>query len=92
MAVTVEYTAQIKAAAGLAREQVDLPAACTVAELIAQVAHRHGSPLKDLLLDPQGNVQSTLMVFVDDEFVYADSARQVADQETITLQSPISGG
>ena len=49
MKVTIEYAAQVKRAAGIAAETVEVDPACTLQELLKRAAERHGEPLRRLL-------------------------------------------
>jgi molybdopterin converting factor small subunit len=89
MIVTVRYLAQLKQAAGRSAEQVPLDAPCTIAELIALLAQRHGL-LRPALLDTDGGVQRTLLIFVGDEQSAPD--RVLRDGDEVTLMTPIAGG
>jgi len=93
MNVTVEYAAQVKRAAGIAREEISLDQPCGLAELVTQLAERHGDPLKSILLDSSGRPQPSILVFIgDDQVRWDDQTVQVSDGQTVTLLSPVSGG
>jgi molybdopterin converting factor small subunit len=47
--VTVRYFAAARAAAGVSEEVLDLPAGSTVAQLVDQIASRHGERLVQVL-------------------------------------------
>jgi molybdopterin converting factor small subunit len=91
MKVTVKYMAQIKQAAGVGSEQVELDQPCSVQELVAGLAERRGQPLRKLLLDERGGVQPTVLLFVGDSQVEGDRL-QLKDGDVVTLLSPIAGG
>jgi molybdopterin converting factor small subunit len=90
MKVAVRYLAQLKQAAGLAREEVDVEAACPVGWLAASLAERHGQPLRGLLLDAHGAVQPTILLIAGDEQV--GPAAELRDGDELTLLTPIPGG
>ena len=92
MNVTVEYTAQIKRAAGTARESVDVADGATIADVLQAAAAQHDDAFRRLVLTADGTPQPTLLVFVADEQVRLDSAEPLTDGTTLTLLSPISGG
>ena len=90
MQVSVEYTAQIKRAAGRAKDSVQLSDGATVQTLIESLADSAEDALKRSLVTTDGRVQPTLLVFVRDEQVRA--ADTLKDGDSITLLAPISGG
>jgi molybdopterin converting factor small subunit len=91
MHISVRYMAQLKLAAGVPSEPVDLPPAATVADLVALLAQRHDGTLRKLLLDADGRLHSTILTFVGD--AQADPHRTVLrDGDVVTLLSPIAGG
>ncbi len=92
MEVTVEYAAQIKRAAGVATETLEVAADCSLQELARQVAERHGERLSNLLLDEGGELQPSILVFVGDEQVRWSVPRILSDRDVVTILSPISGG
>lgn len=92
MVVTVEYTAQLKRAAGKAREDFELDDSDTLVDLVNVIANRHGDELSRLLKTADGNPQSTVIPFVGDDQVRWDAADILRDGVTVTLLSPISGG
>ena len=92
MRVTVQYMAQVRQAAGTASEEVELAGPCSVAELIAGVAERHGGGLRRLLLGADGGPQPTVLLFVGDEQVGRADAVTLQGGEVVTVLSPIAGG
>ena len=92
MQITVEYTAQLKQAAGVAAETVELADAATLQTLFEELSRRHDARLKPLLFDNQGNWQRSVLIFVGDEQVAWDQPVQLARGQTVSLVAPISGG
>jgi molybdopterin converting factor small subunit len=92
MTVAVRYMAQLRHAAGLAQEQVELPAACTVQELLIQMAERHGDPLQRLLLAADRILHPTILLFVGDEQVGTDERVLLKDGDVVTVLAPVAGG
>jgi molybdopterin converting factor small subunit len=89
MRLSVRYMAQLKHAAGVGSEQVELDGACTVAGLVAHLAGRNGN-LCRLLLDERGGPQPTILVFLGDE--QAGPATPLREGAVVTLLSPMAGG
>ena len=92
MQITVEYAAQVKRAAGVAGESIDVDSDCTVQHLLQQIANRHGDPLAGLLLGDTGALSPSILLFVDDEQVRWETLRLLRENEVVTILSPISGG
>jgi len=92
MKITVEYAAQIKRAAAVGSEQYDVDVSCTLDGLVDQIATRHGDDLRSLLLDDQGHVQRSLLIFVGDNQVRADDDTPLQNHCVVSFLSPISGG
>jgi molybdopterin converting factor small subunit len=91
MRVGVRYMAQLKLAAGVSAEQVELPPAATVADLVSLLAGRGDGALRKLLLDAEGRPHPTVLTFVGD--AQADPQQTaLRDGDVVTLLSPIAGG
>jgi molybdopterin converting factor small subunit len=91
MRVTVKYMAQVRHAAGTAVEQVDLNPPCSLAELLAQLAHRREG-LRGLLLQSEGQLQPSLLLFVGDRQVAAGEGVSLKDGDVVTVLAPMAGG
>jgi MoaD family protein len=93
MHVTVNYMAQVKRAAGTASEAVELAAGSTVGALVSQVAEQHGEEFKKLVLNDDGTVRRTILLFVgEDQITRKEIDRELADGQEITFVSPVAGG
>jgi len=93
MQVTVEYAAQVRQATGISREEVTLAEPCSAAELVRELVARHGEPLGSVLLNSEGQPQRSILAFLGEDQVRLDDASvQLADGDTLTLLSPVSGG
>lgn len=92
MQITVEYAAQVKRAAGVAAETLQVEAGCSHQQLARQVANRHGDPLKKLLFGEDGELHSSILMFVGDEQVRWNTPTMLNDRDVVTILSPISGG
>jgi molybdopterin converting factor small subunit len=89
MLVTVKYSAQLRQAAGVPREQLDVPSACSIRDLLAAAA-RKNEALRAQLLDSSGAPRPHLLICVGDEQVTAGTV--LKDGDEVTLLSPIAGG
>jgi molybdopterin converting factor small subunit len=92
MKVTVEYTAQIRRAAGVSVEDYSVGEGCTADALLRQIADRHGNDLGRFLVTESGQPQSTLLAFISDSQIRWGEDTPLSDGQTVTLLSPISGG
>lgn len=92
MRVTIEYGAQAKKAAGVAREEVELDGPRTVEEVIRRVARKRGDELRSLLFDDDGRLQQSILLFIGGRQVVGDKPADLQDRDVITILSPISGG
>src|SRR5688572_4358463 len=90
--LTVEYTAQLRRAAGVATETIDLPAGGTLLQLARALADRHGEELRRLLFNGDGRLQRSILVFVGEEQVAPSADTPLANDQTVTFAAPISGG
>ncbi len=92
MKLTVEYKTQVKTAAGIASEEVELGEPCTLKCLVHHVAEKHGDPLKNILLDSEGNLQQAIVLFLGDRHLRWDDEVELREGDTLTIFTPISGG
>jgi molybdopterin converting factor small subunit len=92
MRVLVRYMAQLRTAAGIAEESVELAGPCTASELAARLAARHGDALRRLLLAADGRLSPVILVFVGDAQAGPDERLALKDGDVVTLLSPIAGG
>ena len=92
MQVTVEYTAQIRRAAGISSEEYSVQEGCTIDSLLLEIAARHGNDLGRLLIAEDGSPQATLLAFISNSQVRWGNDTPLQDGQTVTLLSPISGG
>jgi molybdopterin converting factor small subunit len=83
MRITVHYLAQIKRAAGVAGESVEMPAG-TLAELLDQLGRQHGETFRSML------AQKGLLFFVNDE--QAEPGRALRDGDELVILAPMAGG
>jgi molybdopterin converting factor small subunit len=92
MRVAVRYLAQLRQAAGVAAEEVDVAEACLVRDLLARLGERHGEAVGRLLLDAAGALQPTILVFVGDVQVDPADAAPLREGDVVTILTPIAGG
>ena len=92
MQITVEYTAQMKRAAGVASETVDVADGLGLAAFIIQLAEGRDEALRRHLVDSNGRPQSTVLAFRSDQQMRLDDPAPLQDGDSITFLAPISGG
>lgn len=90
--VVVQFAAQIRHATGLEQDEYELAAESSVAELVASIAARHGTAVQQVLVDEQGKLHPSVLVFVGNQQVTVDSPLVAEENLTVTFLSPISGG
>ena len=92
MKITIQYEAQARRAAGVRSETIDVSDDSSVVDCICQVAEAHGEQLKPILVTTDGDIQPTLLVFLNDVHVARNDNSRLSDRDTLTLMPPISGG
>jgi molybdopterin converting factor small subunit len=92
MIVHLEYAAQARRVAGTGRESLEIGETARLCDLFAHAAAGRGEEFARLLFKPDGSVQLSLLVFVNDRQTPADSAAALEDGDVVTVMSPISGG
>lgn len=92
MQITIRYEAQAKRAAGVGSETIDVQTPCRVSDCIRLVADTHGDTLKPILLNAEGGIQPTLLLFRGDEQIAKGDETELSDGDTLTIMTPISGG
>lgn len=91
MQITVEYSAQLRVAAGRSAETVELPAGASLRELLRQLGEQHGERLATLLVNPDGDMHPWLMADCNGAML-KDAQSALEDGARVRLLSPISGG
>lgn len=92
MQITVQYTAQLKSAAGIATQSIEVADDAGIEDIVRCAAEQGSPALRGLLIRDDGTVQPTLLLFVGDECVSRDASVTLRDGQTLTIMSPISGG
>jgi molybdopterin converting factor small subunit len=94
MKVRVQYTAQMRAVAGAADEQIELPPDSNLGTLLGHLAHRWGPDGAAHLLAPNSQPLRSLLIVVNDAAIAGTELAQkrLADNDVITLYPPIAGG
>jgi molybdopterin converting factor small subunit len=90
MKITVCYMAQLKQAADVGSEQVEVGNPCSIQDLAHRLADRHGDGLRKLLFGANGTLQPTNLFFIGD--AQAQPSDPLKDGDVLTVLSPIAGG
>jgi molybdopterin converting factor small subunit len=92
MQVTLEYTAQLKRAAGIGREAFVLPDGATLSDALRHAAYQHGDEFRRLVFTSAGSIHPVLLLFHGDAQVSPAADQRLNDGDTVTVMTPISGG
>ena len=84
MQVTVHYLAQLKRAAGVAKETVAFEAPCTLADLLNRLGQDRDDAFRTLLQ------HRSMLYFVND--VDAATTQTLHDGDDIAILAPVAGG
>jgi len=92
MPITVQYETLLKRAAGAASDVVDRKESCNLQDVIRELAERRGESLSSLLLDSDGEVRPSVLIFIGERQVSPSDSHSLQDGDVVTLMAPISGG
>jgi molybdopterin converting factor small subunit len=94
MRLRVQYTAQLRTAAGRSEDEVDLPEGSNLAELLVHVASVLGREAVGYVLTSDGQLQPSLLVAVNNGAIATHEARDVLvnSGDVVMLLPPIAGG
>lgn len=92
MNVTLKYFAQVRKAAGVESETLDLPDGTGLAAALAEAAARHGDDMKTLVLDDAGAVRPSILVLADGVPLARGAACELKDGCEISVLSAVAGG
>jgi molybdopterin synthase sulfur carrier subunit len=94
MKLRVQYTAQMRAAAGRSEEEVELPDGSSLEELLGHLAQRLGRDAAAHLISSGGEAHGSLLIVVNDSVVLPRAAPAVVlrNGDILTLLPPIAGG
>lgn len=92
MQITIEYSAQVKRAAGTATEVLDADDNANLQAVIRQAAELRGKDVASILFPDGAELHPSILIFVNDEQVRWKENPQLSDGQTVALVSPVSGG
>lgn len=92
MRVRISYFAQVRQAAGVESEKLELPAGADLAAVLAAAAARHGEAFRGLVLDESGAARPSLLVLVNGVPAARAGGAALADGAEVALLSAVAGG
>ncbi len=92
MKITVTYRGQLRQAAGINSETVEIKKPCTVAEFARWLAQERGGSLQSFLLTHEGSLRSHILFIVGNEQVFPDNSSQLKERDMVTILPPMAGG
>jgi molybdopterin converting factor small subunit len=92
MNIRVDYAAQVKLAAGVASEKVELKEGTSLKDLLMQLAMQRGDGFRKLLFGEDGGIRSSILLSVNDEQVFVGDAPALQAGDVVAVLSPMSGG
>ena len=92
MKVTFSYFAQVRRAAGVETETVELPDGSELAAAVAEIADRHGDELKAIVLDDGGGVRPSILLLVNGAPVSRGASPALSDGSAVSVFSAVAGG
>ena len=91
--ISVRYHNLLRRGAGLEKETFTMPEGASLRDAMIHLAQLHGSPLQEMLLEPEGGISLHLVVFRDDQLVHPDQHdASLSDGQKLMLFPAISGG
>ncbi|QDT42506.1 ThiS family protein [Gimesia alba] len=92
MKIVVEYSAQVKKAAGVGKEEFEVNEGSSLQELVKQVAENHAASLKSILFPNSDELHPSILLFVSNQQVLWEEPFTLEPHHVVTILSPISGG
>jgi molybdopterin converting factor small subunit len=92
MRVTVKYMAQLKQAAGVSADLVEVSVPCSAADLLRRLAERYGDAFRRIVFAETDGIHPALLLFVGEEQVHADKPHAFQDGDVLTILAPMAGG
>lgn len=92
MQITLKYFAQVRQAAEVQSEPVELPEGADVNSAIEKAAQGRPEAFRTLVLDERARVRPSLLLLVNSEPVPRGSMPELKAGDEISVFSPIAGG
>ena len=91
MQINLRYLGQIKRAAGVPQESLEVAANCSLTSVLTTLATQR-EPLRTFLLNEAGVRRPTLLVTLGEKMLNATDDPPLHDGDTLTLMTPMAGG
>jgi molybdopterin converting factor small subunit len=92
MQVTLKYFAQVRQAAEVESEPIEVPEGADAGSAITKAAQGRSDAFRTLVLDEDARVRSSLLVLVNSEPVPRNARIELKAGDEICIFSPIAGG
>lgn len=92
MNVTIELNGQLKQQIGRSSLHYQLNDGASLSDLIATMKNDHQSAVERFLVNEDGSIKPSMMLFINDEQRNAQANHELKDGDTVGFISPISGG
>ncbi|WP_420322056.1 MoaD/ThiS family protein [Flagellimonas sp.] len=90
--IKLVLTAQLKDAAGVSAEVVEINEGEKLQEVIRSVGKQYGETFEAILFDENGDYRHSNLIVVNQVQVNFEDEININDGDEITLMSPIAGG
>ena len=92
MNIVLAYHAQIRQAAGVETERLEVPAGTDLHGALRAAADLHGEAFRGLVLSGDLTIRPGIIVLVNSAPVPRGARRELSDGDEIRLFSPVAGG
>jgi len=92
MTIKLRFTAQIKDAAGVGIDILELPKNENLQSILKRLTERYGENFRRILYDDKGIYNNSNLIVVNQVQVYYNENDILNDGDELTLLSPVSGG
>ncbi len=92
MKITIKYFGQLQQITRSESEECELADGCSVRDLLAGRAEKHGEDFARIVTDESGDPRPSLMLLRNGEAIDKTSPAAFADGDTISLLPAIAGG
>lgn len=92
MQIDISYMSQLRRAAGVSRETLEVAEPSTVQDFLANIVCARHPNLKKAIMGDNGEFHPVLMIFVGDQQIQPATPHPLSNSNEVTLMFPISGG
>ena len=92
MNITIEYHGQLRHLANRDTETCTVQPGTSIPDIVTTMAHNHDDAFRAILLDEDGNLLHSTLMFIGDETLDRANWPTLKDGDIITLLPPIAGG